>query len=271
MQLRPLHPDFGVEVVGFDIEQGGSPDEVAQLVAAYEKHAMLLFRGAGKLPHERHVEIAKWFGPPAPVDNTGDGGFVSVLENSDMAGSMRLPFHSDMTYTDDPTRTICLQAVALPDGPTSTTFVSGMAAWENMPDALRSKVDGKTLRHFYAPRIPDFDWPDFHAEHPVRFDHPRMGRPVLFVTENHAQRVLELDEAESDAAIAGMFETLYAPERQYEHVWQENDVLVWDNLALQHARTERSDPATGPRALQRVALCDSTLDQLIERAREKVA
>jgi len=269
MQFRPLHADLGVEVLGFDLQHGGSPAEIDALRGAYDTHQMLLFRGGGRVSPERHVEIAGWFGPPGPVDNSGQGDFVSVLQNEEAAGSMQLPFHSDLTYTDCPIKAICLQAIAVPDGGTSTTFVSGMAAWDRLPAHLRTELADTTLRHVYASRMAGYDWPDFVAEHPVRKLHARTGRPILMVTEHHADRILELDEARSAAVIAELCTYLYAPEARYEHWWQLDDLLIWDNLALQHARTRPSAPSEGKRALQRVALAEVGLPELIERARER--
>lgn len=269
MQLRTLHPEFGVEVIGFDIEHDSLPEQIEELRLAYDEHSMLLFRGAKQLSYARHIEIAGWFGPPDPVDNTGNGDFVTVLQNEEAAGSMKLPFHSDLTYTDDPIRAICLQAIELPERPTSTTYVSGAGAWKRLPESLRQQLSDLTLRHFYKTRMPDFDWPPFWADHPVGLKHPRTGKPILFVTENHAQRILELEEDRSQALIEELFEYLYAAEAKYEHVWQLGDVLMWDNLVLQHARTEQSDPGQGKRALQRVALSNVTLQETIEIAKAK--
>ncbi len=269
MEFRPLHADLGVEVTGFDLQRGGTAAEVAELRRAYDQHQMLLFRGGGRLSHERHVEIAGWFGPPGPVDNSGQGHFVSVLQNEEPAGSLQLPFHSDLTYTDCPIKAICLQAIEVPANGTSTTFVSSMAAWDRLPAELQDELADKTLRHLHISNVSAYDWPDFVAEHPVRFVHPRTGRTILLVTEHHADRILELSEAESRAVIDRLFGTIYAPEAKYEHQWQLDDVLVWDNLAVQHARTKRSDPSEGKRALQRVALAEVGLQELIERARER--
>ncbi len=105
----------------------------------------------------------------------------------------------------------------------------------------------------------------------MRERHPRTGRPILLVTEHHADRILEMDEARSREVLDGLFEVLYAPEARYEHAWHLDDLLIWDNLAIQHARTERSDPAEGKRALQRVALAEKGLPELIERARARQA
>jgi taurine dioxygenase len=270
MRFEPLHPDFGVEVHDFDVQAGGSTDEIAALRRAWKRHSMLLFRGGGRIAPERHVEIARWFGPPEPVSNVPGDGCVSVLHNRDMAGSARLPFHSDMTYTDDPVRAICLHAIAVPEGPTATAFVSGIAAWGRVPAELQAELEGMTLRHFLSSDF-GYDWPDFIAEHPVCRRHPGTDAPILFVTENHAQRILELDEARSREVLDELFAILYAPAAIYRHEWRQDDLLIWDNLALQHARPEQADPGAGERALQRVALCDTPLPVLVERAREQAA
>jgi alpha-ketoglutarate-dependent taurine dioxygenase len=269
MRFRPLHDDLGVEVLDFDSQRGGSPAEIEELRRAYDAHSMLLFRGGGRLSPERQVELASWFGPPGPVDNSGDGQYVSVLRNDEPAGSIRLPFHSDLTYTDCPIKAICLHAIGLPGNGTSTTFVSNRAAWRKLSGEMQAKLADKTLRHLYVSRLSAYDWPDFSAEHPVRFAHARTGEPMLLVTEHHADRILELDEADSRATLEALFATLYAPAARYEHDWRLDDVLVWDNLAVQHARNRPSDPSEGPRALQRVALAEVGLPELIERARRK--
>ena len=271
MEFRPLHPDFGVEVLGFDLQHGRSEADIADLREAYDRHSLLLFRGSDRLNHERHVEIAGWFGPPSPVDNSGQGDFVSVLHNRDPAGSMLLPFHSDLTYTDFPIKAICLQAIELPGRPTSTTFVSNFNAWNRLSAERQQQLVGLTLRHVHISDVPEYNWPDFIADHPLRFPHPRNGRPLLLCTELHATRILELEEAESAALIAELLADQYASGRQYDHAWELNDVIMLDNIAVQHARREKSDFAGGPRALQRVALCEITLQESIDRAWAKQA
>jgi taurine dioxygenase len=271
MEFRPLHADFGVEVIGFDVERGRASADIEALREAYDRHSLLLFRGAAHLANERHVELASWFGPPDPVDNTGKGDFVSVLHNRDPAGSMQLPFHCDLTYTDTPIKAICLQAIELPGSPTSTTYVSNFGAWNHLPEATQRRLEGLNLRHVHISNVKEYDWPPFITDHPVKFPHPRSGRPLLLCTEHHATEIVGLEEAESAALIAELFAHQYAPARQYDHVWQLHDVVMWDNLAVQHARREHSDYAGGPRALQRVALCEITLQESIDRARAKQA
>ncbi|MCT2399803.1 TauD/TfdA dioxygenase family protein [Novosphingobium mangrovi (ex Huang et al. 2023)] len=128
IKFQPLHRDFDVEVLGFDTRKGGIPDEIERLRATWDEHGLLLFRGSGPLSPEHQLEIASWFGP-LPVANSGAGSgtgdFVRVLHNDDAAGSVVLPFHSDLTYTDHPIRGICLQAARRP-GTISAEAGSGL-------------------------------------------------------------------------------------------------------------------------------------------------
>lgn len=271
LHFRPLHAMLGAEVIGFDLHGGGSRHELAELRAAYERYHLLLFRGEERLSDARHAELTSWFGPPSPVSNDGLGNVVSVLHNRDPAGSMQLPFHCDLTYTDVPIKAICLQAIELPGAPTSTTFVSNATAWERLSPERQAELAGLTLRHVHISDVKEYNWPPFIADHPVRFPHPRTDKPLLLVTEHHATRILELQEAASSALIGELCAHIYAADCQYDHVWQLADVILWDNLAIQHARREHSDYAGGPRALQRVALAEVGLPELIERARARQA
>jgi len=63
-----------------------------------------------------------------------------------------------------------------------------------------------------------------------------------------------VSESRSAELLRALFATLYTPERRYEHVWHLGELVIWDNLAIQHARTRESAPSQGVRALQRVAI-----------------
>jgi taurine dioxygenase len=267
MDIRPLHPQFGAEVMNFDVQLGSAPEDIAALRQAFDQYSLLLFRGGRRISPDRHTEIATWFGPPGPVSNSGADDFVSVLHNRDPAGSMQLPFHCDLTYTDVPIKAICLHAIDLPASPTSTTFVSNKAAWQRLTPSQQTRLEALTLRHVHISNVQEYDWPPFIADHKVKFTHPRTGEPLLLVTEHHAEKILELNDSESRALIDELLAHIYANECQYDHIWQLDDLLLWDNLAVQHARREQSDYVGGPRALQRVALAEVGLPELIERAR----
>ena len=53
---------------------------------------------------------------------------------------------------------------------------------------------------------------------------------------------------------------LYAPDNVYTHRWQPDDLLIWDNHALQHARDV---PGESPRTLRRVAISHRGMEELV--------
>jgi alpha-ketoglutarate-dependent taurine dioxygenase len=79
------------------------------------------------------------------------------------------------------------------------------------------------------------------------------GRPYLFACMDMAALVIGLSEPASDALLEQLFEHLYAAENVYEHHWRNGDLIVWNNRAIQHAR---SPIEKGRRTLQRVAIAE---------------
>jgi taurine dioxygenase len=278
VHFRSLHDAIGAEVLDFDVLASTPPEEVEELKRALDEYQLLLFRDGQLIPPDRQVEMTGWFGPPA--DNAGTGRLWSVLRNEDDAGRRQLPFHSDFTYTDSPIKIISLQAIELPAGGSSTSFASGAHAWATLSPERQQLLAGMTLRHRHIPTVgvvgssaaasepahPLQPPKEFVAEHPVRLVHPRTGQPVLLVTEYHAERICEVDQEESDRLLREILAHMYQPENVYVHHWQLYDFLIWDNLALQHARADEAQIVDGPRAMQRVALNEVTYPELIARA-----
>jgi taurine dioxygenase len=266
LRLRHLHEGFGVEVLDVDLNGIVGPALIDELRQAYDEHQMLLFR-CGRVSPERQVEVTRWFGR---LSRHSDGKDWTVLHNENAVGSARLPFHSDFSYTETPLKGISLHAIAVPPSGTSTTFASAMHGWATLAPEQQDRLAGLTLRHLHhSSLVPE--WPNFVADHPLRLPHPRTGKPILFSTEQHATRIHQLEQAESDALIDALLAHLYAFGKIYVHRWELDDLLIWDNLAIQHARTQQADIEHGERAMQRVALADIGIDEIIVRARNQPA
>lgn len=257
MELAPLHPALGVEVGGLT---DGPIDDVtaAALRDAFDRHHLLLVRDH-EVSDAAQVALTTLFGPA--VDEIGTGDYVGFISNvmPDMAGSAELPFHSDLSFTRAPVIGISLCAIELPPEGTSTWFASSAYAWRTLPDSLRAALEGREVLHTLSavstgltssrsrehPIGPD----DPAYTHPIPLPHPRTGEPLLYLTDLHAASISGDDDGSLlEAAIAH----LYAPERVYEHRWQLGDLLVWDNLALQHRRLDVTDAK--PRTFRRISL-----------------
>jgi taurine dioxygenase len=254
MQIKPLPQGFGAEISAFDAMNERSEDTIAELRDAYDNYNLLIFRDCERLTPQRQVEIVGWFGPVG-ANRDADSNPWTVLDNNEPTGSMLLPFHSDICFVEHPLEGLSLHPLALPEVETSTTFISNAIGWERLPPNVQDHLrDIKLEHHFNAPAEMKLDWPPLSYRHPACMKHPRTGRPYIFVCENYVTEIDDLPEAESEAMLRTIYDTIYAPELHYVHVWQLGDLVVWDNLAIQHARTVPSPPSTGRRVLQRVAI-----------------
>jgi alpha-ketoglutarate-dependent taurine dioxygenase len=82
--------------------------------------------------------------------------------------------------------------------------------------------------------------------------HPRTGEKLLYITEIMTSHIEGMGPDESEQLIQRAYSPLYAPTNTYVHRWQEKDLLVWDNYALEHARGK---PVAGSRRkLRRVVV-----------------
>lgn len=262
LELRPLPQGFGAEVRGFDVADGRSPEDVAALRSAFDRHHLLILRDCAAIPPERQVELIGWLGPVTREGIEPDKPW-SFMDNANAVGRAELKFHCDNTYLPHALEGISLLALAVPDAPTSTTFASNARGWQALPEGRREMLRGRRARHFFGEgNLLGLDWPRLEHWHPACLIHPRTGEELLFLTEHHACEIEGLNAAEGRALLAEAFAVLYAPQALYEHVWQAGDLVIWDNLAVQHARTREADPAAGRRLLRRVSIGPGFSEQL---------
>lgn len=265
MQIDLLQQGFGAEVRGFDLRSVADAD-VAALKAAYSAHDLLVFRDLGALSGEDQAQIAGWFGPLG-ANRDASGNNWTTLDNAEPTGREVLPFHMDVCFFEHPFAGLSLHPLELPDEATSTTFVSNAVGWEALGDELKDLLRGRRAHHgFHDQHLVAPDLPLIEFWHPARMIGAG-GREMLFVSENHVRCIEGFSEADSAPILAKVFAALYAPERRYEHVWQRGDLLVWNNRAIQHARTRKADPAAGKRVMQRVALGDYSFGELLAERR----
>jgi len=270
LEVRPLSPALGAEIVGLDARDPLDADVTAELQRLYDEHHLLLFRDQ-HLDAEQQERFVSTFGPP--IDDMANGvrtGYISnVME--DRAGSGPLPFHADYSFTPLPVQGIVLYAVELPPQGTSTHYANGALAAATLPDDLRREVEGRTATHTLGTFEPGTEGARTrehalspHAirhQHPILRVHPRTGEPVLFITDLHVEYIDDVDADTSDRLIDELFAHFYQPAHLYEHRWTVDDLVVWDNETLQHMRTDISNEK--PRSFLRNTLHVARWSELV--------
>jgi taurine dioxygenase len=268
MQLRELPGAIGVEVTGLDPARPPAGGELDALRRAFDARHLLLLRAPG-LGDLEHVRLVGCFGPV--YDEYGDGRgwhFVSNVRRDAIIGHGPLLFHSDLAFTPEPTLGLSLYAVDVPSDGAPTRFANAVRALESLPADVRARLEGLHAFHLFdlttqagGARYREATLPpsEPRARHPVVMRHPRSGRPILYVSEMQTDRIAELSADEGEALLQQLFAALYAPDNVYEHRWRAGDLLIWDNLALQHGRKAPDLPRT----LRRVTLARRGLAELV--------
>ncbi len=194
-----------------------------------------------------------------------EGGHREISADGNL-GSGRLLFHSDLAFTPEPFSLLSLYGIEIGEGCAATLYASNSKVLDRLPPDLRSRLNGATATNVIPPsqgeRLVAFENPDFvpQMNRDAIFAHPVTGRPLLFIFEQQTARFEGMSRNESDVLLETLFERLYAPDNVYRHEWRPGDLVIWDNIAVQHARTEQ--PHGVSRRLRRVAVADKTFFQL---------
>ena len=191
MEIQPLTPTIGAVVHGVDMSV--EPDEatVTALRQALLDHLVIFFRDQD-LDDERHLAFALKFGKlsvPPLATAYQDTPAVTVLDQVNPKGEGADQWHSDNSFMAHPPLGSLLRCVQLPRSGGDTCFASSYAAYESLPEALRSLANGlqavhditKPMRKALLAGHTNLDlaetqrrWPP--VTHPVVMVHPETGR-----------------------------------------------------------------------------------------------
>jgi alpha-ketoglutarate-dependent taurine dioxygenase len=253
IELRNLTPAFGAEVVGLDAGAPLGDADAQRLRAAFDERGLLLFRGLHDLPTTYQASLASTVLGLVDAGYTGstddDGGyFVSNKRPGGGAPYGRLLFHSDMMWGDNPFQVLSLYGLEVEQPSVPTSFVSSADAWDTLPEGLRVRVGDHDAIHSTGQqmRADEADGELLQpqrervqtARKPIAWTHPRTGRTLLYVSQMMTREIDELAPDESEALLGELFAHLYATDRVWRHDWHQGDLVLWDNLAIQHARSD---------------------------------
>lgn len=251
LEFRTLAP-FGVEVL-HDLGEPLSETQATDFVRLLWDHGLILARGQ-RLSMDRQRELCALAGPI--LLREGETGIMS--NEAGEASTVELSWHADAAYTKAPFDALSLHALDVVDDASSTRFVSAEQAWVTLPSKLKQQLEGASVEMispgFDALGGRTCDTRDPVAlkrgELPAVYLNPHNGRHVLWPSELQAARVLGRDWEESRALLNAIYDHLYRPQQVLEHRWRTGDLVIWDNIALQHMRGPLK--TCGRRVLQRV-------------------
>jgi alpha-ketoglutarate-dependent taurine dioxygenase len=253
MEVRDLTPAFGAEVSGLEPARALDEAVVVELQELLRERELLLFR---ELAIDRRFqtylcELLRTEGQPDPdlVDENAERQatfYISnTLENA-AAPFGELLFHSDAMWSTAPYDILSLWAEEVVAPVTPTRFTSVTEAWDTLPDDLRARVEDRAA--VQTNQVQERGGDDGRLLLATREErttttsvghrNPRSGRTMLYVCAMMTSEVLDLPADESEGLLNELFDHIADPARTWEHEWRNNDLVIWDNLAIQHARPD---------------------------------
>jgi alpha-ketoglutarate-dependent taurine dioxygenase len=258
LPARQIAP-FGLELE-IDLNQSLNAEQQREFRDLFYQNSLFVFRNQ-KLSMADHERVLGYLGNVL----TAKGEYRMISTDGNL-GAGALAYHSDLSFTEQPFKVISLHALEVNAGQTYTNYANSIRALKKLPQGLREKLADRTalacINVHQSERQLPFNPPSMLPQitRPAIISHPETGAPVLYISELQTARIDGYSQSESDALINELFEYLYAADNIYQHRWYNGDLVIWDNIALQHARPDMTGCV--PRVLQRVCVADKTFFEL---------
>ena len=266
MEFSKLSEGFGAEVRGVDLR-----DEklFVEIKKAFYRYQVLVLRGQ-KLTATEFLAFARRIGPPEPhvIDQFHHPEHADILILSNVvkdgqptgladAGTY---FHTDYSYLDVPARATTLYSIQVPKKGGDTLFANQQAAYDDLPDDMKRKIEPLVALHHYGNRddldkdsrtvasvlSPEQQQKVAWVKHKVARPHPVTGRKSLYAVNGSSFGIEGMAEEEALALLRGLARHSTQEKYQLRLKYGVGDVVIWDNASLLHSATliDPQDPRT---------------------------
>ena len=252
LSVETLTPAFGAAVRGLNPVAPLDPGTIRELRQLFDRYGLLTFPGLE--PDARfQTYLAEQLISDSLVDplslHVEELHQVSNVEKVSAVPIGRLMFHSDTMWVEEGTKVISLYGKSVDPGAIPTTFISAAHAWNTLPAALRQRIDGLFAVHCIDATdqrrkdvsddvlVVDMNM-DERLRLPIGYRHPRTGQMLLYICPQLTHHIEGLDYSESEDLLEALFSHMYAEENVFTHEWKQGDLIIWDNLTMQHSRPD---------------------------------
>jgi taurine dioxygenase len=252
VQIRRMGQQIGVEVTGVDVKTLNDAG-FAPIYQAWLDCNVLVVRDQ-ELTMQDFLRYSCRFGTvvPHPSKSTrhpevpeitmlginkfsADGTLNQAIYRRGAEG-----WHTDGAYDAVPFKATQLYGLAIPSTGGDTLFASMYAAYDGLPERLKTRLNGLVGGFTYGGRRKsqallneeDRDWkPVFH---PIVRTHPETGRKALYFDPGKIVSIEGTEEPEANDLIEELTGRMIQPDAEYRHKWRVGDIVIWDNRCSYH-------------------------------------
>jgi taurine dioxygenase len=249
--IRPLTEHTGAEVIGLDFRGRIDADTSATLNKAFVQHHVLVMRDQSFEPHDFKT-AAQVFGELKTHDKKehhvpGHPDVYYVSNDEIVNGKRVIPgetFHTDHSNHPRPPKATMLYAVELPSRGGDTQYVNMHAAYDDLPDDTKRRIDGLKAVHVYLSKYSPRQLGHISTEslrnvpppgiHPLVRTHPENGRKALFLNPVRMESIVGMEDEDALALIDELMRHATQKKYEYRHQWRHGDWVIWDNRSVMH-------------------------------------
>ena len=247
INVRRLGHALGAEVSGIDLRKELTNSEFDTIHQAFLEHQVLLFRGQ-PIDAAQHAAFSRRFGPldqnegRAPSRQVKGNHEVVFVINKPEAPTARLngeDWHSDNSHLPAAAMASLLRCIELPGVGGDTMFCNMYMAYDALSDGMKKMLEPLHGVHMQGSDIIAVQRGEKSldqvstAAHPIVRVHPETGRKSLYI--NRQVRIIEgMTAEESRVLVDYLTDKATRPQNVYRHVWQQHDLVLWDNRCLLH-------------------------------------
>ena len=248
---------IGVEVTDFSLTDL-TRENISFLRSKWVEYGLIVFP---KLPlsHDEFKDFALSFG------DFGDDPFISSLQDypniaeiKRSANEKATPFggtwHSDWSFMKKPPSATLLHSKIIPPVGGNTLFANTEKSFAALPEDMKNRL--RNLKVIHSAKIPYAD-DGFYAlekeersmkilpskeakatfSHPMVKIHPETNKECLFINPVYTINIEGLSEDESQQLLWELYEHMIQDKFVYEHVWNQDMLIMWDNRTVMHQAT----------------------------------
>ena len=248
---------IGVEVSDFSLSDL-TRENISFLRSKWVEYGLIVFPRL-PLSHDEFKDFALSFG------DFGDDPFISSLpdypniaEIKRSANEKATPFggtwHSDWSFMKKPPSATLLHSKIIPPVGGNTLFANTERSFAALPEEMKNKL--RNLKVIHSAKIPYAD-DGFYAlekeersmkilpskeakatySHPMVKIHPETNKECLFINPVYTINIEGFSEDESQQLLWELYEHMIQEQFVYEHVWNEDMLIMWDNRTVMHQAT----------------------------------
>ena len=270
-EIRRLSPTIGAELLGVDLNQEISDELKDDIYQALLVYKVIFFRDQ-EIDTEQHMKFARLFGDleihPFATNDVDNPEVLKITHDENSRGRENT-WHSDVTWRLKPSLGSILKMVQKPNHGGDTLFADMYAAYDNLPEEVKGKLEGEVAVHDFAnfrkglvkkglsqEEIDKVNEKFPNPEHPVIRTHPDTGKKCIYVNLAFTQYIKGWEPEESERMLKFLYSRASIPEYQCRFSWENGSIAFWDNRSCQHYAN--SDYYPQVRKVERVTIIGDT-------------